>query len=207
MPPVTEQTEDHLDVDMSDNDAPAVVEDVKIPIQVNGVTDDSLYQVTGKQGAAKGKLSLLFKPDMSKPNPFLNIIKMVSVENWVKIIYEDIIKPACKHATKACTDENGRFVISRFGEEFVKYFVSESRGGSKVRELQKRFRTVSDAITPYITAQLNPDEAQHWTDEEMAHWRTLMLEWADLSAKLSDAPEKGKKTKGKKAVLPVAQAA
>jgi len=184
--------------------------DVQIPITINGVTDETLFRtVLPKKGRRKNDTILwLFKPALDAVNPFANIAKMVGVTNFFKEVYDAVVKPACIHATEcAFNAQTGKYEVIKFAEAFIDYFISAKRGGTGIRELQKKFTTMTLELEPYFAAQVNPDEAQQWDEEQMAKWKTLITEWVELRGKLAEIKQSGRGKRGKKAAIKTIESA
>lgn len=194
---VVDETDPSTEAQSTEETAP---KDFPIPCTINGVPAENLFQVVGTQGRAKGLITWLFKLPFNVPNPFANIMKIVSPEGWFRIVQEDVILPACKAATKAAFDKTtGKHSVTKFGEAFVGYFTATTRGGSGIRELKKKFEAKTAELMPYFAAQANPEEAASWTEEDMAHWRVLLTEWATLNAQIGEHQPKASGKKAKKA--------
>lgn len=154
----------------------------------------TLIETTHKRGRAKGNLAYFIKLDMSKPDPFVDIKKLVGEENWNRSIMESLVRPNCNDAThEAINPETGEVSDTSWINAFAEQFLPGTRrSGTGIKQLREKLQEIMKEIEPFM---MKIAKKQTLTEEENNRYLNLVVQYADLQEKIEGKSRKGKKSK------------
>lgn len=152
-----------------------------------------LFEVTqtkAKRGKDANKLRFIINTDVSQPNPFAKIEKVVGRDNFLRSIIAEVVRQACIDSTKQAMVD-GQVDELKYGQAFVEWFLPETRraaGGAKALR-EKMAKLFTEELKPLLDKLVARETL---SAEEEARYQNLVIEYSELNAKT--AP----KTTGKK---------
>lgn len=120
-------------------------------IVIAGITFQAVETEVAK-GRYKGKYQFLLDFDFSKPDCFADLRKAVGEENWNRIIYTEVIRPACNDATADATDANGAVSDVDWETKFRQWWIAATRrtDGGGVKQLREKRDEIMAELTPVL---------------------------------------------------------
>lgn len=170
-------------------ETPAETQDTESEIRV-GPKTLTMIETTVKKGPKKGDARYYIKVDLTKDNPFADIIEAVGKENWNRTVMA-LVRSACDDATHDATNDKGQLTDEDWAKQFIEQFISAGRRSTTgVKQLREKHAAILADLQPLMMKQAHGEKL---APEENTRLLQLLADFGDLSEKIEKKSRKGKK--------------
>lgn len=180
-------SEDTATVEAPEKEAP---KEQRFNVTVDGL-NFVLIEGEVARGPRSGEKSVLLEVDLSKDDPFEDVIKLVGRKNWNQTIYRDVFKPACNDATAdSIREEDGEYEDTVWFAKFKNAFVAPTRqSGTGVKQLREKRDALYAKINPLLMKSV--EDKEHFTQEEGLELLRLIPELKGIIAQIEKKSRTG----------------
>lgn len=153
----------------------------------------TLIETTHKKGRAKGNIAYFVKTDMSAPDPFADIKKIVGVETFNRAVMQYVIRPNCNDATHEAKDpETGQVSDVNWVNAFAEQFLPTSRkSGTGIKALREKAQEILENLQPFMLRLAHKEQLP---PEDNNRYLQLVVEYADVQEAIQSKQRTGKKS-------------